>query len=106
MDDVIVWHDDGHFVELRLQRDVLVVTGVRCPGEEERECIHPQTECVVEWFLRTYGLDCHVGVCPPAESLSVAWSLVGNPGDLEDSQIWIVATTDELYRSWKDAQIS
>lgn len=102
--DVIVWNDDGHIVELVLQRDVLIVTGVVCPGDEDRRCVHTQTQCVVEWFLRTYGLDCHVGVCDPASEIPIAWSLVGNPSELEDSQVWIVSTTDELYRSWRDAQ--
>lgn len=100
-----IWHDDGHVLHLRLERSVLVVDAVVCPHgvDAERPCAQGNG-CVVEWFVGVYGLDCHVGVCPPRPALEVAWTLVGEPGDLDAAQVWVISTDDEAFAAWLTSQ--
>lgn len=105
-DSVTVWNDDGHEIKLVLEQDQVRITEILCISDPDRACKHRQADCVVEWFLMAYGLDCHVGVCPPAEKIKIAWALVGDVEELEESQVWIVSTTDSLFMSWRDTQLS
>lgn len=96
------WHDDGHRVVLELHRSEVNVTTVMCParGDMTKDCQHSVHGCVVEWFLHRFGLECHVGVCAPAEELEIAWTLVGDRFDLDAAQVWVISTTDEIFGAW------
>lgn len=99
----LVWHDDGHRLWLELQRDSIVVLSTFCPGPEA-VCRDRHGHCVVTQFVDRYGLECHVGQCAPDEMLTVAWSLQGDIDDPDESQVWVISTTDSLYASWRSAQ--
>ena len=103
------WHDDGHELWLQLARDELVVATVICPHASNRDddpgpCRVRQADCVVEHFVTRFGLECNVGTCAPEEYLRVAWSLVGNPDELDLAQVWIIPTSDDVFASWRATQ--
>ena len=98
-----VWHDDGHRLWLELNRDSITVLSTFCPGEEAR-CRDRRGNCVVQQFVDRYGLECHVGQCPPDEQLVIAWTLQGELDDLDESQVWVISTTDSLWASWRSSQ--
>lgn len=102
----VVWHDDGHRMVLSLTRSELHITMVVCPfgGKAGGKCHHQKHGCVVNWFLMHYGLDCHVGVCPPAEEIQIAWSLIGDSFDLEACQVWVISVDDMLFSAWASSQ--
>lgn len=94
--DEMLWHKDGHKMHLQLNKENLVITHVTCPGGE---CQH-KGQCIVEWFLRRFGLDCNVGVAPPEENMEIAWCLVGETENLDLSQIWVIPISDEAFSAW------
>ena len=101
--DDLVWNDDGHRLWLELNRDSVVVLSVFCPGPDAA-CRDRHGRCVVTQFVERYGLECHVGQCPPEEHLVVAWTLQGDLDDIDESQVWLISTNDSLYASWRSAQ--
>lgn len=96
----MVWHKDGHVIYLRINRSDLVISSIHCPGTEDRECRIGKFDCVVKFYLETYGLDCNVGTCECAESLELAWSGVGDFDDAENSQVWVIPINDEAFAAW------
>lgn len=100
------WHDDGHVLWLELNKSDLVVVGVLCPHRQDGEsaCRHRTAGCLVEWFVMRYGLECNVGVCAPAGELPVAWSLAGDPYDLDACQCWIIPISDDVFSAWAAGQ--
>lgn len=102
--DELVWHDDGHRLWLEMNRDSLVVLSVFCPNPDGA-CHNRHGKCVVVEHLDRYGLECHVGQCPPDEHMIVAWSVQGDMDDPDDSQVWIISTTDSLFSAWRSTQI-
>lgn len=106
-DDPMVWHNDGHVVHLRINKDLLEVVSVYCPHTEnaERPCRHDDADCVVKWFMTTYGMECNVGVTKPTDMLNVAWTFVGEPHkDLGSCQVWVIPTDDEAFSAWMVTQ--
>lgn len=102
MTDEIVWHADGHVVHLELNKAELNVVTVTCP--KTGECEHEETSCIVAWFLTRFGLDCHVGVCPPEAEMSIAWALSGDRRDLDAAQVWVISTADDMWQAWSTQQ--
>jgi hypothetical protein len=99
-DDEMVWHNDGHVINLRINRSELVISYVHCPGTEERACKVGKHECVVSHFLNTYGLECNVGTCECSSEIELAWCGLGDFDDLEQSQVWVIPTNDEAFAAW------
>lgn len=99
----LVWHDDGHVVVLSLNRADLQVLEVRCP-DENGPCSNAKVGCLVRWFITRFGLDCHVGVAPPAAEMQFAWAVSGDVYDLDACQVWIVSTEDDLFAAWAFSQ--
>lgn len=99
----MVWHQDGHRISLVINRATLSITTVVCPTPSG-DCQHHRVGCIVEHFLMRYGLDCHVGVVAPAAELEVAWTVIGDPYDLEACQVWVISVDDDLYGSWALSQ--
>lgn len=102
MTNDVRWHDDGHRILLELVKSDLSITTVICPHKDDlsQPCQHRSVGCMVRWFLDRYGMECHVGVCPPAEELQIAWALVGDEFDLDAAQVWVISTTDEIFGAW------
>lgn len=106
-DEAMVWHNDGHALHLRINKDVLEVVSVTCPhkGKDESPCKHEDAPCVVEWFLMTYGMECNVGVSKPSDVLPIAWTFVGEVHrDLGMCQVWVIPTEDEAFSAWMVTQ--
>ena len=62
MEQEITWNNDGHSISLRLEKNLLVITGVHCPHleSESKPCHLTDDGCIVKWFLLVYGLECNV----------------------------------------------
>lgn len=100
----VIWHKDGHAIEIQINRSDIVITSIECPGHDDRECKLGNFHCIVIWFLETYGLECNVGICTPAPTLEIAWSAVGDYSDPEMCQVWIIPTEDEAFAAWLISQ--
>jgi hypothetical protein len=96
----VVWHKDGHMIYAQINKSDLVITSVHCPGHEERECKLGSFDCIVTWFLETYGMECNVGICDPSRELEIAWSAVGDFSDSSMCQVWVIPTEDEAFAAW------
>lgn len=108
MTDTMVWHKDGHVIELLINKSQLEVIAVHCPHENDVElspCFHEETRCVVKWFLETFGMECNVGVATPAGSMEIAWHLIGTSRqELGSCQVWIIPVQDEAFSAWMVTQ--
>lgn len=105
----MIWHDDGHSLALQINKSELKILQVVCPHKdtENKPCSHPDAECLVDWFVMRYGLECNVGVCEPLPSLEVAWSFVGDMHrEIEAGQAWIIPKNDEAFAAWLISQQS
>jgi len=96
-----VWHDDGHQMHLELVKTEVVISSVSCPGGE---CSHPDTDCIVRWFLERYGLECNVGTCPADPDIRIAWTYIGSKKDIESGQVWVIPSSDSLFSAWVEAE--
>lgn len=96
----IVWHNDGHSINLTINKSNIVVSSVICPGHEDRACKVGQFTCIVTWFLDVYGLECNVGICEASPTVEIAWSAVGDFDDPQLCQVWVIPINDEAFSAW------
>lgn len=99
-----VWHTDGHILVLRLQGAELQVLETICP--ETDECKHRQVPCIVQHFVGRFGMECNVGAGDPTPRLPIAWTLAGDPDDIDQSQVWILPANDEAFAAWVNSQLT
>lgn len=99
-----VWHNDGHKIRLTLDHSDVRVDVEPCTHSGDDPCRHPIAGCVVEYFIRLFGLECNVGVAPASPVMEIGWSLHGNPNDLDACQLWFIAREDSIYASWVESQ--
>jgi hypothetical protein len=104
MDDVTLWHKDGHSLYLQLNRNELSVLATMCPGTEDRKCHVGKFDCIVEWFVMRYGLDCNVGVSEVSSEMEIAWTVQGDTDDADLCQVWIIPAQDEAFSAWLEGQ--
>lgn len=104
VEDVTVWHRDGHVMFLQLNRTEVVVWTVNCPGNDDRACQVGRFPCLVQHFLDRFGLECNVGVCDVHREMEIAWSLQGDPLDPEACQVWVIPIADEAFAAWLATQ--
>lgn len=105
VDQEVVWHKDGHVLYLQLNRSELSVTMTLCPKHEDRSCAVGKFDCIVEWFLSRYGLECNVGVSEVSSEMEVAWSVHGDTDDSDLCQVWVIPVQDEAFAAWLDTQV-
>lgn len=96
----MVWHKDGHSIHLQLNRSDVVISMIRCPGHDNRECKLGKFDCIVKHFLETYGLDCNVGICDCSSEIELAWSALGEFDEPEQCQVWVIPIDDEAFAAW------
>lgn len=95
------WHSDGHILELNLNKNSVDVSLSSCPWDKrDGPCAVRETPCVVEYFVRTFGLECNVGAAPAKPLIEVAWTLLGDPFDLDACQLWWIPSEDSAFASW------
>lgn len=107
MDDLqetTVWHSDGHSIYMVLNRNEIEIQVVSCPGHEGRECQVGKFDCIVDWFLDRFGLDCNVGVCEISSTMEIAWSVQGDTSDPDLCQVWVIPIADEAFNAWLATQ--
>jgi len=100
----MVWHNDGHSISLRLNKAELEIVVIACPGGESRACRYGDDECIVDYFIGRFGLDCNIGVCAPSEHLEICWSVSGDQNNPELAQVWFVPVDDEVFYAWMTTQ--
>lgn len=100
----VVWHKDGHLLYLQLNRSELSVVMTLCPKSDDRKCQVGKFDCIVEWFLSRYGLDCNVGISEVASEMEIAWSVQGDTDDADLCQVWVIPTLDEAFGAWLETQ--
>lgn len=98
------WYKDGHNIYLQLNKNELVIQVTSCPGGENRKCKTETTECIVEWFLNCYGLDCNVGVSEIMSNMEIAWSIQGDTSNTDLCQVWVIPIIDEAFSAWLTTQ--
>ena len=96
----MLWHDDGHSITLRIHRSELEVSSTTCPKDADRKCLSDEHDCVVEYYIQRFGMECNAGVCPAAEHIQICWTLLGDPKNLDLAQVWFMPKTDELFSAW------
>jgi hypothetical protein len=95
-----IWHNDGHTLQLRINKGELEVLEVICPHEENAACKNIAGDCAVTWFVNRFGMECNGGICPPSEFLEVSWTLVGDINNFDSCQVWFMPLTDEIFNAW------
>lgn len=102
----LTWHDDGHSINLRIEKTDLVVVGFNCPNHIAGSACRGNFDyCVVEWFVNRFGLECNVGICTPSAEIKIAWAITGDQeAGLDLCQVWIIPTTDEFFSAWAATQ--
>ncbi len=95
----IEWHNDGHVLGLRLNKDSLEVSVIKCPGGDDRKCGQGDF-CVVDYFVTRWGLEPNIGVCSPAGELEICWTIMGDVDDPDMAQVWYVPIDDEVFHAW------
>jgi hypothetical protein len=99
-----MWHNDNHTLILRINRSELEILDVLCPVPETGgECTNASGECVVQWFIERYGMDCNGGVCMAEAEMKICWTLIGDKTDYESSQLWFMPVKDEIFQAWLTA---
>lgn len=104
LSDTTVWHSDGHSIYMVLNRNELEIQVVSCPGGDNRSCHVGNFDCIVDWFIGRYGLDCNVGVCEVNSTMEIAWSVQGDTSDPDLCQVWIIPVADEAFSAWLSTQ--
>lgn len=96
-----IWHNDHHLLILRINKSELEILETRCPATEPNaDCINANGECVVEWFIARYGMDCNGGICPAQAELEICWTVVGDKNIPESAQLWFMPIHDEVFQAW------
>lgn len=104
LNETTVWHSDGHSIYMVLNRNELEIQVVSCPGHDGRECEIGKFDCIVDWFLDRYGLDCNVGVSEVDSTMEIAWSVQGDTSDPDTCQVWVIPIADEAFSAWLATQ--
>lgn len=103
MNSEYVWHVDGHQVLLTVNMaDVVASPGV-CPfGQSEgADCYHAGIDgCVVNYFVKHYGLDTNAGSVPATPILEVAWASAGDKWDIELVEFHMIPIADPQFAEW------
>jgi hypothetical protein len=106
MDETMKWHDDGHYIRLRIWKSEVEITEIFCPDMDEAGCIDPVFGCVVKHFIGRYGLDCNAGTCLATDKLDLCWTLSGDKRIIEECQLWFMPKTDEVFATWLDTRLN
>jgi len=96
------WHNDGHILELQINKSELQVVSILCPheGKEHGECYDQYEDCIVKFFINRYGLECNAGSCPATQQMTICWTLIGDNRNPEDSQLWFMPLNDDVFAAW------
>jgi hypothetical protein len=96
----MVWHNDGHYIVLRISRSELEVVEVGCNNGDGGICYERDYGCLVQWFLTRYGMECNAGVCPAEEKIEICWTILGDRRNLDVAQVWFMPKTDDTFKAW------
>jgi hypothetical protein len=99
----VVRHTDGHIISLRLNKHEVEVELSHCP--EEGSCLVREAQCVVEYFINTFGLECNVGSAEVASTMEIAWALMGDNFHVQECQLWWIPVEDDAFSSWLSTKL-
>jgi hypothetical protein len=96
-----IWHNDHHVLSLRINRADLEIMDIVCPASEpSADCLNSHGECLVQWFISRYGMDCNGGVCMASQNMEICWTIIGEKENPESSQLWFMPLSDEVFQAW------
>ena len=99
--DQVEWHNDGHSLTLRINRQELDIVEISCPhGDTATAACQAAVGCIVIHFIGRFGLECNIGVCDPAPTMPICWCFQGDLGLPDEGQLWFVPTEDEVFYAW------
>lgn len=101
---VMKWHDDGHFVRLRIWKSDLEISEIHCPHGDKGECHDLVYGCLVKHFVNRYGLECNAGTCPATDKLDLCWTVIGDRRIIDECQLWFMPRTDEVFVAWLESK--
>jgi len=102
--DLSRWHEDGHKVVFKWQRDEVVIEAITCPHEgTNAPCNIRRDFCVVQTFLGVYGSEINIGEILIDGPVEVAWTPEDGESDLDPQYgtIWVTPVNDISYKSMK-----
>lgn len=107
VDQTMTWHDDGHYIKLRIVKSELQIVEVHCPHEnEEGKCHDAVFGCLVQHFVGRFGLDCNAGACDAIDKMEICWTVIGDRRVVEECQLWFMPKTDEVFAAWLETKIN
>lgn len=105
----LVWHNDGHFIELYINKEDIRVTPLACPNGEKSNapCYHEGVSgCIVKHFIKTYGLETNIGMCDASPRIEIAWASDGSKWDIDLVHFYMTPIDDPAFKDWLSAQLS
>ena len=100
------WHDDGHYLRLRIWKSELEITEIHCPHNNDGQCYDPVYGCIVEYFIGRFGLDCNAGTCLAIDKLDLCWTISGDRRIIDECQLWFMPKTDEIFVAWLESKLN
>jgi hypothetical protein len=99
---LMVWNNDGHVINLRINKSELEIVGIECPheGQSDKACQDSVYECLVKHFVGLYGMECNAGNCNATSSMQISWTLIGDTRVVDECQLWFMPNDDEVFSSW------
>lgn len=98
------WHNDGHYIIVRINKSELEVLHVDCPGPDDAECKHEDYGCLVRFFINRFGMECNAGSCPAEEKIDICWTIVGDKKNPDSAQVWFMPMKDDVFSAWLVSQ--
>lgn len=103
----LIWHKDGHFLTLRINKAEVEVNILACPHGESKdaECYHAAIDgCIVKHFVKVYGLEVNLGQIDASSQLEVAWSCEGSDWDIDLVHFYMIPAEDPQFKDWYDSK--
>jgi len=94
------WHTDNHTMSVYLDADSITVISTCPTAGKTGDCHTEGIGCIVTYFLDIYGLDCNVGQALAHPDMKIAWSVVGDPRDMDLCQVWVIPEEDAAFQGW------
>lgn len=99
----LAWHNDGHRVNVVIDKAVVNVTPSICPygSSPESPCYHSGVDgCIVNYFVATYGLETNHGTVPASDIIEIAWATDGSKWDVDLVEFYMVPVNDPHFSDW------
>ena len=108
METNLIWHPDGHAIDLLLNKEEIKVSSNVCPHGEsvDADCYHEGVSgCIVKYFINVYGLESNIGQADVAPRIEIAWSVTGSKWDPDLVTLYVIPVDDPTFAEWLSSQM-